>query len=304
MGKGGDKPDNETVSRVEYPSWVNKQAQENIDYANKLAMRPYQPNPWQALAGFTPEQEAAYQGIVAQQGAYKPWLQQGASPAAMIAGSMAPSAQMVGQYMDPYTQQVIDTTATDIERARQSQIGGIRDSAHAARAFGGDRQAIAENAANRAAAETTASTSAQLRSAGYQNAMEAARSDLAMQLGAGDALARLAQQGQGMDYSDLGALEQAGAARQGQLQSQLDLEAGKWQQAWQYPQDMLNMRMTALGMTPYGSSTTATGPAQSRNTGAGVLGGAASGAAMGSMIMPGWGTAIGALGGAILGGMG
>jgi hypothetical protein len=32
-----------------------------------------------------------------------------------------------------------------------------------------------------------------------------------------------------------------------------------------------------------------------------VLGGAASGAAMGSMIMPGWGTAIGAVGGGLLG---
>jgi hypothetical protein len=301
MGKGGSK-DQETTTKVELPPWVDKAAQENLGYANTLAQRPFVPNPWTAMAGFSPEQEAAYQGIVAQQGAYKPWLQQGASPAAMIAGSAAPSAQMVGAYMNPYTQQVIDTTATDIERARQGQIGGIKDAAHAARAFGGDRQAIAENAANRAAMETTASTSAQLRSQGYQNAMDAAKSDLAMQLGAGDALARMAQQGQGMDYSDLGALEQAGAARQGQTQGQLDMMANQWQQAWDYPLNMLQMRASMLGQTPYGQTSTGTQP-MTRNTGAGILGGAASGAATGSMFGP-WGMGIGALGGAILGGLG
>lgn len=52
-----------------------------------------------------------------------------------------------------------------------------------------------------------------------------------------------------------------------------------------------------------GSTSTGTQPIYN-NRGAGVLGGAASGAATGTMIMPGWGTAIGAVAGGLLGGMG
>ncbi len=57
------------------------------------------------------------------------------------------------------------------------------------------------------------------------------------------------------------------------------------------------------GANPSTTSTSdASAPKKNRATGA--LGGAAAGAAAGSAILPGWGTAIGAAGGAILGALG
>src|SRR5210317_1645624 len=50
-------------------------------------------------------------------------------------------------YMNPYQQQVMQATEADINRQLQGQLGQIGAQATQARAFGGDRQAVAESLA-------------------------------------------------------------------------------------------------------------------------------------------------------------
>jgi hypothetical protein len=87
-------------------------------------------------------------------------------------------------YMNPFQQGVIDTTLADQERARQVQRVNDSQSANAARAFGGSRQGVADALTNEAYDRNTAATVANLRSAGFQNAQNAALADLAAKYGA------------------------------------------------------------------------------------------------------------------------
>lgn len=61
----------------------------------------------------------------------------------------------------------------------------------------------------------------------------------------------------------------------------------------QLPYNNLNNYMNTVNSMSHGSSTTSTQPVYNNQAGS-ALGGMASGAAMGTAIMPGWGTAIGA----------
>lgn len=81
-------------------------------------------------------------------------------------------------YLNPFTQNVIDTTIADQERARQ--IAGVSDNqaATAAKAFGGSRSGVLSALTNEAYDRNTGSLLANLRNEGYNNAQNAAIGDL------------------------------------------------------------------------------------------------------------------------------
>lgn len=85
----------------------------------------------------------------------------------------------IGTYMNPYTQQVIDTSMADLERQRQMQMNQLGAQASQARAFGGSRQGVAEALTNEAFARQGGQLAAGLRQQGYQTALGAAQQDVA-----------------------------------------------------------------------------------------------------------------------------
>ena len=91
----------------------------------------------------------------------------------------------ISTYMNPYTQQVIDTSMADLERQRQMQQNQLGAQATAANAFGGSRQGIAEAATNEAFARQGGQLAANLRNQGFTTALGAAQTDAARQLQAG-----------------------------------------------------------------------------------------------------------------------
>jgi hypothetical protein len=129
------------------------------------------------------------------------------------------------QYINPYTQQVIDTSMADLERQRQMQQNDIGAQASRAGAFGGSRQGVAEALTNEAFARTGAQTAANLRQQGFQQAQQAAgqdigyrlQSDLANQAVSGADLARQLQANlanQSASGQDIGTQLQAALANQ------------------------------------------------------------------------------------------
>lgn len=107
----------------------------------------------------------------------------------------------------------------------------------------------------------------------------------------------LAPQVQGMGYNDASQLFNAGSAQQSQAQNELTDVANRYNYQQQLPyQNLSQYASTIYGAPSFPSTTTP----YYRNTAAGALGGALGGAQLGSMFGP-WGTAIGALGGGILG---
>ena len=104
------------------------------------------------------------------------------TPETVTAGTL-PSVD-ISQYMDPYTQEVIDTSLADLERQRLIQQQGIGAQAQAAGAFGGSRMGIQEAMTNEAFARQAGTLAAGLRSAGFTQAQNLAQTDLARQLSA------------------------------------------------------------------------------------------------------------------------
>ena len=81
----------------------------------------------------------------------------------------------VGQFMNPFTQNVIDAQQAEIARLGEKQKIGARDQAVRAGAFGGSRGAIAQAEIDRNTLQQQAKTGAELRSQGFQQAQQAAQ---------------------------------------------------------------------------------------------------------------------------------
>ena len=133
------------------------------------------------VAGMTPLQQQAIQMGAAGLGAYAPFFQSAAGTLGKGAETVAGSTQAfdpssVSQFMNPYTEQVIEQTQKDIGRLGDRQQQALKDRAVAAGAFGGGREAIGSAEIGRNVLDQQARTGAQLRSQGYQQAMGQAQS--------------------------------------------------------------------------------------------------------------------------------
>jgi hypothetical protein len=139
----------------------------------------------------------------------------------------------ISAYQSPYQQQVIDFALQDIQRQSDLARGQAQSRAIGAGAFGGSRSALIESEATRPFAEQMARTAAKLRESGFQQAQQAAQTDLARQqqlgvFGAEQAQQRALQQAQleqqagltGFGAEKERALRQADLAQQAGLAGQ------------------------------------------------------------------------------------
>ena len=106
--------------------------------------------------------------------------------AAQIGNVQAPQfqgllSQNIGAYQNPYQQQVIDQSMADIQRQADLARGQSQSRAIGAGAFGGSRSALLESESQLPFVEQMARTSAGLRQSGFEQAQQAAQSDLARQ---------------------------------------------------------------------------------------------------------------------------
>ena len=189
------------------------------------------------VADMTPLQRQAIQMGAAGLGAYAPFFQsaanqmgtgaqtigtglgtigQGAQTLAGSTGAFDPGS--VSQFMNPYTEQVIEQTQKDIGRLGDRQQQALKDRAVQAGAFGGGREAIGSAEIGRNVLDQQARTGAALRSQGFQQAMGQAQTAFENQ--------QRRQQQAGQIFGGLGAA-QAGLGGQqaalGQATAQLGL---------------------------------------------------------------------------------
>lgn len=136
--------------------------------------------------------------------------------------AIAPDA--IRGYFDPYEQDVIDASLGDIERNRQLQQTQNKVAALKSKAFGGTGAAVAANLTDDSFARTAASTSAGLRSQGYDRALSAAQQDAQRRLAADSS-------NQGVDASvasqNAGYFNQAGLANQAATNRASEFNAGQ-----------------------------------------------------------------------------
>jgi len=203
----------------------------------------------------------------------------------------------INTYMNPYTQQVINTSMADLERQRQTQMNALGAQATAAGAFGGSRQGVAEALTNQGFAQQGGQLASQLRAQGFDTALGASQQDIAnrlqaqmsnQQAGLQGAQQRMGAAGQLGDLSNVGfnfgqqigaTQSQEGQRQQAMNQALIDAAKGQFGGFTGAPQDALSTYLAALGGSQTGqqtqtqTSTRKPGLFDYLTAGAGILGG-------------------------------
>ena len=252
---------------------ITRQAPFLEDYARKLLESTYQSSltptdiPDIKVAGFTPDQQDAVTATREGIGGFQPFLT-GANTA--LTGVMGqPSvantfgASGISQFMNPYTESVIDATQADIARQGGIAQNQINANAVGAGAFGGSRQAIANQELQRNVMDQQAKTGSQLRATGFESALQQARNLADTQIRERSLLGQLAGQQAGigqlqqqLSQNDVASQLGIGSLQQGQAQALLDAaRQGDLQQAYE-PQQRLAQFSDLLRGVPSSQQTT------------------------------------------------
>lgn len=203
----------------------------------------------------------ASQGLTGAMGAT---AQQAFQP--MQTGPMTVAGSNVGQYMNPYTNQVIGNLARDTGRAMEMGANQLGAQASRAGAFGGSRHGIAQGQMMGDALRGFQNQVGQLRLGGFTNAQQMAQQDIQnrmaanqQRLGAASQLAGLGQQGFQMGQQMSNQSFQQGLAQQAMNQALIDAAKGQYAGFTGSPQQSLSTMTTALGATPYNQTQSTTG---------------------------------------------
>lgn len=228
MGKGGSN-----VAQVEsysdIPDRYKQFVDENLSLAGTLGNRAYTPFRGQRVAGFTGDQQAAfnavrqlpnqYAGMVsnanqALTNAATPVQAQGYNPstfqaaqanAALMDGAQgynsATGAENMASYQNPYTSQVIDAGLNDLSRSHQMALANIGLRQAGSGAYGGSRHGVAEAESAKNFMDSAGQLAAGLRHQGFTTAaglggQDAAGQNAARQFTAGSQNAAQSQNAQ------------------------------------------------------------------------------------------------------------
>tara|TARA_R100001440_G_scaffold9948_1_gene18316 strand:+ start:682 stop:1560 length:879 start_codon:yes stop_codon:yes gene_type:complete len=229
------------------------------------------------IAGLTPIQKDAIERGVAGIGAFQPMLQSGADVVGMGVSALQPGSQQA--FMNPFIENVIDQNLADITRQGDIARQQIGSRAVQQGAFGGSRQAVAEQELQRNLADTFARQSAGLRAQAFESAQDRAQKASELFTKAGIATAGLGEAQQAANLRDIQLLSSLGGQEQAQQQSELDaLRATSTQRQFEPYQRLSFMSDIFRGVPSTAttlSTTTTPDPSRISQVG-GLLGGVAS----------------------------
>lgn len=258
-----------------------------INATNNLFNRAdaYANQPWtgltpeQRVAGFTPDQQAAFESsrdIRGDSASLYDMLRNRITgdmgPNGALAGLMTPFNKAdIASYMNPYTEAVLDPAIADIERRSATSRNALIANSAKTGSFGGSRNAIAQQELERNTLGEIGRTSANERARAFNEAAQQYRNDQQILPGL-----------QQRDYANLGMLFSQNAARlptevnsllatgglqQGLNQANLDVNASNFLESRDWGQRGINALLSALGTGgTLGASTTRTeqGPEANR----------------------------------------
>lgn len=274
-----------TTSQV--PQYLSDYLYNLMSGAYSAAQEEYQPYTGPRIAGFSPDQLAAFDVTRQTSGAYKPQLAAAEQSAGAGAGlSPTEAAQpyfnaasanvpgVINQYMNPYQENVTnrmgDIAARQIREKLMPELG---DTFTRAGQFGSTRQQELAQRGVRDISEGLASQIGAQLAQGYTTAGQQAQEDLRRQASIGQAAgtltgtemqnlanlanvqASLGQKEQALGLQGAGALETIGMTQQGQAQKNLDLAYQDFLRQTQYPKEQIRFLNEAVRGLPSGGGT-------------------------------------------------
>lgn len=167
---------------------------------------------------------------------------QGAAQATMAAGQGFANPN-VNQFMNPFDQNVVDTTLRDVGQASQMAMNNLDAQAQKAGAFGGSRHGIAMAELGKNYQQQALDKVGALRQQGFNNAMNNAfRSAQGLQ-GIGSQAFNM---GQAINQQQI----QQGAMQQQMMQNLINAARNQYNQFASAPTNKLGLPLAALGATP------------------------------------------------------
>jgi len=272
------------------PKWLSDYTQGLIGRANVVAAEPYQEYGGPRIAGFNPDQMAAFDMTRQDVGSYDPYIDQAtqatqagaqANPLNVAAPFITDAARSfpgsVGEYMDPYIGNVMNRQE-ELSRRNLTEniLPSVQDAFIGSGSFGGDRMAEITGRVARDTAEGLQGQQLGALSQAYGQAGELFGADRGRELQAGLGAGALAgQTGQlqlqgGAQLADLGAslrslqagdaaaLEAVGSEQQRLGQGSLDLAYQDFLRQQDYPREQVDWMSQIVRGLPSAERTRAT----------------------------------------------
>lgn len=224
------------------PTWYS-------DYLSNLASAGQQAVQQGGVAGFGSLQNQAFQQAPTVASAQAPYLQQASN---LVSSGTATTPSMMGQYMNPYTQQVVEEVGRQgVRNLQENVLPALTASAVGTGQYGSKRGLDMQRQAIRDTLGQIASQQGALLQSGYGQQQQAAQTDLARQLQGASTSGTLGGLASQTGLAGLNALSTLGAQQQAQQQAQLN-----------YPMTaQTNLSQLLRGFTvPTSVSETYTGP--------------------------------------------
>lgn len=290
------------------PPWLTFPAANIAWQANALAGKPVEAYGGAFTQGLTPEQLQAGGLIQGNLGAQQPLYQQAAGAVQGLLGqdakTIAGGMGGIGQYYNPYEQDVVGAVRAEGEKSLADALNQTRNASIGAGAYGGSRHGVQEGVATAENARNMDQLIAQLRQQGFSNAQNMLGQDVSTQnaweankANAANTLASIAKDTGAATGEDINRLFQYGEASRGVGQQDLDARYKEWLRQQGAPYERLASLSGTLGGLPHDTTTTGWNISQKEVGSSSPLMGIAGGLMSGLSMIPGIGQGISSLGG-------
>ncbi len=253
------------------PQWLSDYTQGLIARANAIGAEGYQPYGGPRIAGFSPEEEEAFRMTQENVGAYQPFM---VGAEGQLVGGLTQAGEFmgegtqdfpgaVGEYMDPYIQNVLNRQAELSGRQMEEQfLPSLQGAFTRAGQFGSERMEEMGVRGTRDIMEALQGQQLGALSQAYGQAGELFGADRARELQAAQLAGNLGIEGSRqfgalgemasrMGYGDVAAMEGLGRTQRGMEQQSLDLGYQDFLRQRDYPRETIDWMSSVIRGMPY-----------------------------------------------------
>lgn len=241
---------------------VQAQLGRAYDAVNARAGEAYTPFSGQRVAGLNSDELAAADAVRGLQGSADRDYAGATGTATELARTGGVTAADVQEFYNPYEAGAVRAAQDDIAYQEALAQRGVAGRAEGAKAYGGSREAVARALTSGEYARTAASTAAQMRSQGYQQAAQLASQRAGLRLSGNGQLANLLDSRRAARESEINALDTVGAKARGVEQARNEAAYDGYLDERGYKDSRVQMLLDSVRAAPSGIGTTTTSETQ------------------------------------------
>jgi hypothetical protein len=222
-----DKTQQESTSSTQLPAWLNQRYQTLGSRAENISNTAFQ-QPVQQIAGFTPDQMAAFGATREAQNGWQPFLNQAETYANL--GASPITTQSIMDAYNPYIDARVQKQQNAFNYQNQQEMEGVESDIAKQNAVTGDRGFVAKQLAKESQAARQDPQIAAIMQQGFSEAAGLAQGNRSAYQQGASQFANLGAQNQQQTYADIGQLFGQGSFQQAHNQAGLDANYN-WQMA-------------------------------------------------------------------------